>query len=360
MKGRWPLWMLCVGSLVVSCAPVRYTDIQRDLREQKYVLVQQELERTGPTDAQGWALLAECRYYLMDYAGQAEASRRSLSLSDEFQPLIVRFLRLSYVEQLEKAIRVLNAGNDLEAVKLLSEVVVFGKSIDKTMDPLIVKTNQRVIAFAAVASIRLKNYPQAQSYLEGLSSEWKESPELLEQLAFIYYQIGEARLCVTTCESVLARQPDNMNVLKMRAQAAEGLGERDVALQAYRDLIARTPDGQVPQRNLGTLLFHLEDWHEARMHLESAMSQFDADSLALFKMAAECAFHEKNFKSALVYYQRIAASAPWDEDAQRGIGTCLWITGKREDAKAAFLRAQRIAAADTAGQASEHPGGRAQ
>jgi tetratricopeptide (TPR) repeat protein len=326
------------------------------MREQKFGLAQRALMEAGPSDAQGWALLSECRYYATDYIGQAEAAQQSLSLSDEFRPLIARYVRLAYVEQLQNALRAFNSANELEAVKLLSEVVVFGNKFDKSLDPLMVRTNQRVVAFAALASIRLKDYPQARTYLEGLGAEWKDNPELLEQLAFIYYQIGEARLCVTTCESVLARQPENLNVLKMRAQAAEGLGERDLAVQAYRDVIAHTPDSRVPQRNLGTLLYQFEDWHEARGHLESALKQGDADSLALLRMMAECAFHEKNFNEAITYYKRILQSHSGDEDAERGIGACLWILGKRDEAQEAFTRANRIVAADSAGR-ELHPEG---
>lgn len=347
MNGRTTVIIVIAASLFISCASVRYADVQRDLREQKYTAAKQLLAQAGPTDAQGLALQAECCYDLLDYVGQAEASRKALAVSDEFRPRIVRFLRLAYVEQLDKALRVYNAGNDLETVKLLSEVAVFGKLVDKTMDPLIVKVNQRVISFSAFVSIRLKDNPQARAFLDGLCAEWKDRPEHLQQLAFVYYQIGEARRCVETCEMVLARRPDNLEVLRMRAQASEGLGERDVALHAYGDVIEHTPDTRIPQHNLGTLLYYLEDWHEARQHFESAVALSDPDSLDLLRMTAECAYREKDFPAALAYYQRLSRNAPRDGDAQRGMGACLWIMGKKDEAEEAFERARQIAWADS-------------
>jgi Flp pilus assembly protein TadD len=333
---------LLMTLLGVGCSSVQYADVQKFVHDGQYEQAETNLMTAGPVDAEGWALLAQCRYFLKDYRGQSEASKRSLELSSSYRYLVVHYLQLAYIEQLETAVTALEAGNDLEAVKGFNEVLVFGKTIDETMDPLIVKTNQRVSAFAGAVALRLQDHIKAKPFLASLRTEWQDSPELMERLAHICLQAGDASSCTEVCESILALHPENSDMLQLRALAAGQSGRQDAALNAYRDAIEATPDNKTLHRDLGSILYRMQEWGSAREHLEFACHSGDPDSLNLMLMLAECAYHQGSYVEALDFYGRVSRSRPADPDAVRGAGVCLHALGRKAEADSAFHRATRM------------------
>jgi tetratricopeptide (TPR) repeat protein len=328
--------LLCAG-----CGSLQYATVQKYVHDGQYSQAAWELTASGPADAYGWALLAECRYYLKDYRGQAEAARKSLDQSGEYRYRVVHYLRLAYTEQLKAALDALDTGSDPDAVRGFNEVLVFGNYFDDAMHPLVVKTNQRVSALAGPLSLRLRDHTHTQSFLAGLRNDWKDSPELMERLALIYLQVGEAEPCIEICESLLAEQPDKASVLQLRAKAASQTGKQDVELAAYRDAVEGMPDNKTLHRDLGSILYRMEDWSSARDHLQFALQSRDPDSLNLMLMVAECWYHQGGYNDALSYYERVVRSRPSDSDAMRGTGACLWAMGKKAEAEARFRQADR-------------------
>ncbi|HEY3296518.1 MAG TPA: tetratricopeptide repeat protein [bacterium] len=329
--------------LLISCGSTQYAAVKRYISHEDFTRAQTELEATGPSDAQGWALLAECRLLQQDYLGLADAAHRSLALSDEFRGEINHFLQLAFIEQLNSGILAFNDGNDPEASRLFNQLLVYSQAIREYMTPQMVKTSQRVAGLAGAVSIRLKNFPSARAYLEGLRSQWKSNPALLERVAFIYFQMGEPQLCVATCESLLVREPKNTTVLELRTQACQQLGHADATVNAYRDALELSPDSIIIHRNIGIILFQLEEWKEARSHLAIAFHNKPADSLSLLVMMSECLYNEGDYEGALQGFKRAAEGEGGSPDLYKAMGACYRCLGDRKQADVAFREATRVA-----------------
>jgi len=320
---------------------VQYAEVKRNISHEDYSGAQALLDSAGPTDAQGWALLAECSLRQKDYIGLADAARRSLAISGEYGSRLDYLLRQAFVEQLHAGIQAFDEGNDPESARLLNQLIVYGQTIRSYMSPEMVRASHEVVALAGAVSIRLKNYPNAREYLEGLRTQWKNNTALLERLALTYYQMGELGRCVATCESLLVKQPSDTTALQLRTQACQQLGKRDATVNAYRDALEKSPSSPILHRNLGTLLFELQDWKEARSHLEAASLSKPSDSLSLITMIAECLYNEADFQGALQRFKRAANRPGANAELFRAMGACYRSLGDRTLADAAFREAAR-------------------
>ncbi|MCX6601853.1 MAG: tetratricopeptide repeat protein [bacterium] len=321
--------------------------MKRYVRQEQYDLAAKELLSEGPRDAQGWALLAVCRYHSKDYAGLAEAAGNSLKLSQEFRSLLSYHLQKALIDQLRVAVKAYESGNDLEASQQFNQLLVFAKSIDRKMKPDIEALRDQIMSLAAESSFRLKNYPQALGYLETLAEQWKDNVELSERLAYTYYYMGQRDKCVATCERILKAAPLDANILGLRAQAVGELGKPDAAVNAYRDALACPVNQSVLNRNIGILLFTLKDWAQARTHLEGAIAGDPPQKAQLISMAAECCYYLGDYDAALAHYKHYGRIRPNDPDAVRAMGSCYLSKGDRTAADAAFTEAARLMRADS-------------
>jgi tetratricopeptide (TPR) repeat protein len=331
-----------VGLFWWGCASDHYADIRRFMAHEEYQRAQSQIEQSGPSDAEGWALLAECRMQQENWLPFAEAARKSLDLSNQMRVRIDYDLHRAFIEQLSSGIRAYEDGNDLEAVRRFNQLLVYFRAIVDYSTPEMKETAQRITALAGTISIRLRDFPNARSYLEGLRSDWQDKPELLERLALVYLQMGEPQSCIAVCESALVRDPASTEVLNLRAEAFQTLGRNTATINAYRDALELSPASAILHRNLGILLFSMGGWKEARGHLEAANRLGTADSLNIATMIAQCLFDEGDITGALRGYESIAKSDTGNADITRAIGACYRNLGNRLKAEAAFREARRL------------------
>ncbi len=320
----------------MSCTAAKYAAEQRYMSREEYGPAQGALLKSPELDAQGWALIAECRFELHDYWGQLEAGQRSLELSGLYHERIARDLHEAYVTQLEAALKIFWSGEDLETAKAINEVVAFGQGIARDISPRIFETNKKLATIATATAIRLKHIPQTESYLLNLRSEWKDHLELLERLALIYHQIGQDPACVELCEQILQKQPRNTTILTLRTEAMRGSNIPVATLNALRDMRQVFQQHPILHRDMGVILFELGDWKQAATHLETAYKSRDADSLNVLVMIGECAYNQGDYRRALDYYRHALRIQPGNMDILRAIGACHWNLGEKVEAKAAF------------------------
>lgn len=328
--------LLFAALALAGCTASRYAAEQRSMNREEYGPAQDALLQRSELNAQGWALVAECRFELHDYWGQLEAGQRSLELSGLYHERIARDLHEAYVTQLDAALKVFWSGDDLETAKAINEVVAFGQGITKDISPRIFETNKKLATIATATAIRLKHIPQTESFLLTLRKEWKDRPELLERLALIYHQIDKDPACVELCEQILQRQPRNTTILTLRTEAMRGSNIPVAMLNALRDMRQISHQHPVLHRDMGVILFELGDWKQAATHLEAAYKSRDADSLNVLVMIGECAYNQGDYRRALDYYRHALHIQPESMDILRAIGTCHWNLGEQMQAKAAF------------------------
>jgi tetratricopeptide (TPR) repeat protein len=329
------------AALLVGCTAVRYGDARRSLSRGDYADAVSRLEAERELDATGWSLLAESRMYAEDYPGVVTAAQNAAKLSEQYRPRVSHFVQQSFIWQLSAATKSYEAGDDPEAARRFGELLVFGKGALEFLTPEQRTALERATGLAAAVSIRLKEYPNARAQMESLQSAWQDDPALLEQLAIIYDKMGDAANCARTCERALILTPENRNLLGLRAQSYRKLGETSNALNAHRDALAKSPGSAVLSRNIGVLLYDLEDWVQARYYLEPTEREND-DSLAVLALIAECYYHEGNSKQALGCYQRLVKAEPTRAAYFRGLGACYRLNGDAKQSDAAFAEARRL------------------
>jgi tetratricopeptide (TPR) repeat protein len=342
-----------IGGLCMCGCGARYNEVQRYIRQEQYSLAEKQLAVETLHDAQGWYLLAICRYHSKDYPGLAEAATRSLKLSQEYRSPLSYHLQKAFVEQLRVALKEFDLRDFPNASQHLNQLLVFSKSIDPKMKVDIEVLREQIMSLAAHCSFQMKDFPQAQSYLETLSVQWKDNYELLERLAYTYYYVGQLAQCVATCERILAVQPSNSNMLGLRAQAVQKQGANEAAVNAYRDALSGGTNQAVLNRNIGVLFFAMKDWAQARKHLENALKGNPSDKDKLLSMTAECCYYEGNYNAALGYYKQLNTLQPNHPDLIRALGSCYWSMGNHTAAEAAFAEASRLAHADSTKSATD-------
>jgi tetratricopeptide (TPR) repeat protein len=350
------------SGLWMGCTSARYAGERRAIAHEDFARARSQLESEGPVDAEGWALLAQCRLFQKDYLGLANAAVKSLDLSGQYRVQMDHWLEQGFIEQVAEGVKAFNEGRDTDAARLFNQLLVFCEQVRNYMTPQMIRTSQKIAALAGAASIRLRDYPNARAYLEGLRSEWNENPALLERLAYIYNQIGEPRLCAATCESLLTREPLNTDVLKLRADAYRQIGDLQATVNAYRDALELDSSSTILEHNLGVLLFDMGDWKQALPHLEASRRSDVSDSLAILIMIGQCHYNEGDYEHALRTFRQVAQVRPDNPDVYREIGACLRSLGNRSEAEAAFQRARQLSAsAATPGDSLPSiPGGRSQ
>ncbi|MBU0509059.1 tetratricopeptide repeat protein [bacterium] len=330
---------LVVALLCDGCGSARYSLAKRYIRQEQYDLARRELASVGPRDAQGWALLATCSFYEKDYPALADAATHSLAMSQEFRPWLSYYLQQAFIEQLRGAVKAFQNKSDLDAIREFSQALVFSEAIDEKMKRDIVETRERIKSLAAAAALRLKDYPQAQTYLESLSDKWKEDVALLERLATAYYHMGKHDRCVATCETILSKSPGHSNALALRAQALAESGKGTETLNAYRDARSGNIRHSLLERNIGLLLYNMQDWQPAREHLQRTLEAGESKNDSLLIIVAECCYQAGDYESALQRYQQASRLRPSDPEILRALGACYGKLGDDIAARAAFTEA---------------------
>jgi tetratricopeptide (TPR) repeat protein len=325
--------------LLAGCS-APYSSAKRYLTVGDYHTAQEQLLASGPSDAKGWALLAECYYWLEDYPDFAATSKTALQISKEYQPRIAYLLQTAYVDLLNKATIAFQNGDNQDAYRFFDDALTVGDAIDDDISPGLHRMEGDVLMLAGSNFLRLEDYSQARRCFQRAWEIRGDDPEVLERLALCNFRLRDYVPGLIACERLLDLQPGNANALEWRAQIVDSLQQPEEAVNAYRDALEYVSDDNRLHRNLGIILYDLGQWNLARRHLEKAYSICPVEDSDIAELIAECYYNEAKYREALDHFEAASKITPDNPDILRYIAACHFKLDQREEMDTVLKQAE--------------------
>ena len=121
----------------------------------------------------------------------------------------------------------------------------------------------------ALNLIELNDLPGAEEALLAALDEWPESPTLICHYALACARGGQFQKAAQLVERAAQLDPEDIDVLRTRAQVAQVAGDRKAG-KYIDELLAADPDDRVGHALRGNLLVERSDIHGAVRHFEHA------------------------------------------------------------------------------------------
>jgi len=133
-------------------------------------------------------------------------------------------------------------------------------------------------------------------------------------------------------DALLAREPDQVEALYLRAGLLAGLGRADEARQDYLAVIARAPDHFGALNDLGTLLYNTDFRAAARTAYAEAVRRHPDNPIGRINLANALAA-DGQYGEAREHYEAALGLAPDHPDAHQGMANLLQDLGEAEAAE---------------------------
>lgn len=253
--------------------------------------------RLDPELAPVYEGLSIVYHKLGDYEAALEASAKALELS----PWEADYLRIRY-----EALNSLGRRDEARATLLqLAESAADAGTANLYYNEGIVAVRQRDLDLAA-------------SMLEAARRLNPQMTLATEALAKVYAEGRKYESALALALEVLADDPENLEILRMRQEAASQLGRHDEAAAALDDLVARDPSPRTATLvyNQGVAAFNGGDLETAESKFRLALTLFP-EHLSTRLGLAEVLLETKRYKECLDLTDAILAEIPGNLHAQR-------------------------------------------
>ena len=169
-----------------------------------------------------------------------------------------------------------------------------------------------------VAAVRRRDLELATSMFE---AALRLNPGMMlatEALAKVYAEGRKFELALALALEVLAQEPDNLELLRLRQQAADHLGRTEEAAAALEELVRRDPSPRTATLiyNQGVAAFNGSDLETAERRFRAAL-QVDSAHLPSRLGLAETLLTAKRYPECLDLTADILTDHPGDDDAER-------------------------------------------
>lgn len=234
---------------------------------------------------------------LGDYEAALEASAKALELS----PWEVDYLRIRY-----DALNSLGRRDEArEALMKLAETAADASTANLFYNEGITAVRQRDLALAT-------------SMLEAARRLNPEMELATEALAKVYAESRKHESALAMAKEVLAQDPDNLEILRLRQVAASQLGLDEEAAEALQDLVARDPSPRTATLvyNLGVAAFNSGDLAIAEEKFRLALT-LHTEHLDTRLGLAEVLLQAKRYEECLALTQEILEQRPDNDHALR-------------------------------------------
>ena len=138
----------------------------------------------------------------------------------------------------------------------------------KTMGDLFLRDYLPILSIHFDAS---KKYEDFQKILLGLKQINPSEPFISESLIQNTYQMGQFELCLTQVDESLKQNPQNHNLLKLKADALFYLSRIDESESIYQELLSGSPNDGDLMADYGHCLLQLERYNDADIWLSKSI-----------------------------------------------------------------------------------------
>lgn len=217
------------------------------------------------------------------------------------------------------------SGYPEEAVATLEDALTYYPELEASVMPHLAKAS----AQAAERQKKLGNTERAAAYelkaqeyggSAGGSSLYKQIQQRM--------QAREFAQAITLCDQMLAKDPKHANALLTKARAADAVGRRSVAIEAYKKYLGLRPDNLDEVAAMVIVMAEDGRCGEARSAAEEALAThagLGRKALGKVNFAlGKALFCSEDYMAARSAFQLAASSgdAFWAEPARQGIDAC--------------------------------------
>lgn len=204
------------------------------------------------------------------------------------------------------------------------------------------------------AAFAQQDYPAALAALEDALRIEPTRSGLWMSVAEIQHHLGRERDARVAVERVLALEPGHGPALLLSAVIDNSLGDEERGERTLRGLLSLQPHNGAARANLASLLERANRFVEAEREAREGLRAAPYDPL-LNHVVAQCALHRRDLDTCEFYLQRVGAAlareprleiGPMPQHAAYLTAQLLRARGRHDDAFAAFVAANRIAASN--------------
>ncbi len=294
--------------------------------------------------AQGWLALEDPERALAELEKGLERN------PDE--PNLLRFAgELAFEQQLPQArtyfTRLLNSDEPSVAHYYLGRIDERNEAWQSAFDHYLEVTSRNWIVQAAQRQSDLLRAGHIESVTadELFERQQRNYPELLTELTDVHgrhwYSVGRYQRAFDAFSLGLREQPNNINLLYMRALSAEPLSRLDDLENDLRLILRQDPSNTAALNALGyTLVDRTDRIEEAAPMIEQAYRQ-NPESSAITDSLGWLRFHQGQYEDAVALLGQALEMQGWESDSDEIVAhyvEALWASGDRSQARAVAQR----------------------
>jgi tetratricopeptide (TPR) repeat protein len=203
------------------------------------------------------------------------------------------------------------------------------------------------------ALLEERKYQEARDRLAEAVALYPEHDQARALLAWSEYFLGDFRGAAVTFKTGLRRQPTWEGLYNGLGWSRLRLGRYQLAAAAFGSALDRNPDYVDALNGLGSAQFERGHYDLALPPLEKALQGSrrllraePAEVTILRGKMAWSLYYLERHREALAMFIRASLAAPESQQYQVGMGWCYLKLEQKDDARAAFRRAQQLGPID--------------
>jgi tetratricopeptide (TPR) repeat protein len=172
-------------------------------------------------------------------------------------------------------------------------------------------------------------------------------------LAWCEYFLGDFQGAIISFKSVLRHQPMWEGLYAGLGWSRLRLGRHHLAIAAFQPAVERKPEYLDAVNGLGSAFFELGRYDVALPHLEKALRGLrplvgnePPEAAAVRAKVAWSQYYVGRYREALATFVRASLTDPASQPLHVGMGWCYLRLGQKDEARAAFERALKLAPGD--------------
>ncbi|PYN34527.1 MAG: hypothetical protein DME01_14800 [Candidatus Rokuibacteriota bacterium] len=205
------------------------------------------------------------------------------------------------------------------------------------------------------ALLEERKYQEARDQLAEATALYPEHDQARALLAWSEYFLGDFRGATISFKTALRRQPTWEGLSNGLGWSRLRLGRYQLAASAFQSALNRNSDYVDALNGLGSAQFERGNYEAALPPLEKALqgsrrllSAEPPEVTTLRGKMAWSLYYLERHREALAMFIRASLAAPDSHQYQVGMGWCYLKLGQKDDARAAFRRAQQLGPTDEA------------
>jgi len=319
-----------------------------------------EVLSNGGGAANAWLLQANIQRLKGDLSGALSSLNRAISIekkhlaarlaragllmnkgefsrADEDVDFILKLIPLEPRAKYLKAIISAAKGDEKNASEKIQEVIVTLKSVPDD----VMQNNPSYLYLAGITSYQLGNYDVAKSFLNKYLKVMPNDFNSVRVLAIIELRQGRPNIARTLLAKANVNYPDNPTILSLLGTAYMDMKSYGLAQQYFEKVVQLQPKSEIGLINLARNKLVQGELAEAIVTLLKAKKTSKSE-MEINLLLANAYAQSRQFSKAITIYKQLMSASPKNSRFVHLYGAALGLSGDREGAQLAFIRALEL------------------